>query len=154
MLVLTRCMRRACYENVKLSWTCLPSEELRSNPFTFPIYGCPIRDVSREHHTIGLGWSTRFDKSELIWPSGDNFSEGHWLSSHGTWRGRNPFFIFSEMEQIIVLSVAVLHYKIAVLDEPQFRLETAQERKGRTRFAEAQTTFLICLGISAALVIA
>jgi len=45
--------------------------------------------------------------------------------------GRNPFFRFSEIEQIAVLSVVVLHYKIMVLEEPQYALETAEERKAR-----------------------
>ena len=44
---------------------------------------------------------------------------------------RNAFFRFSEIEQIAVLSAIVLHYKITVLDEPQYVLETAQERKAR-----------------------
>ena len=38
---------------------------------------------------------------------------------------------FSEIEQIAVLSVIVLHYKITVLEEPQYAHETAQERKMR-----------------------
>jgi len=38
---------------------------------------------------------------------------------------------FSEIEQIAVLSVIVLHYKITVLDEPQYIHETAAERKKR-----------------------
>jgi hypothetical protein len=38
---------------------------------------------------------------------------------------------FSEIEQIAVLSVIVLRYKITVLDEPQYAHETAQERKMR-----------------------
>ena len=38
---------------------------------------------------------------------------------------------FSEIEQIAVLSVIILHYKITVLDEPQFAHETAEERKMR-----------------------
>ena len=40
-------------------------------------------------------------------------------------------FRFSEIEQIAVLSIVVLHYKITVIDEPQYVLETAQERKAR-----------------------
>ena len=41
-------------------------------------------------------------------------------------------FRYSEIEQIAVLSVVVLHYTITVLDEPQYALETAQdERKAR-----------------------
>ena len=40
-------------------------------------------------------------------------------------------FRFSEIEQIAVLSVVILHYTITVLDEPQYALETAQERKAR-----------------------
>jgi len=38
---------------------------------------------------------------------------------------------FSEIEQIAVLSVIVLHYKITVLEEPQYAHETASERKKR-----------------------
>jgi hypothetical protein len=38
---------------------------------------------------------------------------------------------FSEIEQIAILSVIVLHYKITVLDEPQYAHETAEERKRR-----------------------
>ena len=38
---------------------------------------------------------------------------------------------FSEIEQIAVLSIIVLHYKITVLEEPQFAHETAEERKIR-----------------------
>ena len=43
----------------------------------------------------------------------------------------NLFFRFSEIEQIAVLSVVVLHYKITVLEESQYALETAEERKAR-----------------------
>ena len=38
---------------------------------------------------------------------------------------------FSEIEQIAVLSVIILHYKVTVLDEPQYAHETAEERKMR-----------------------
>jgi len=38
---------------------------------------------------------------------------------------------FSEIEQIAVLSAIILHYRITVLDEPQFAHETAEERKIR-----------------------
>jgi hypothetical protein len=38
---------------------------------------------------------------------------------------------FSEIEQIAALSVIILHYKITVLDEPQYAHETAEERKRR-----------------------
>jgi len=38
---------------------------------------------------------------------------------------------FSEIEQIAVLSVIVLHYKITVLEEPQYAHETVEERKKR-----------------------
>ena len=38
---------------------------------------------------------------------------------------------FSEIEQIAVLSVIILHYKVTVLDEPQYVHETAEERKMR-----------------------
>lgn len=45
---------------------------------------------------------------------------------------------FSEIEQIAVLSVIVLHYKITVLDEPQYAYETAQERKMRVLARQAR----------------
>jgi succinyl-CoA synthetase alpha subunit len=48
---------------------------------------------------------------------------------------------FSEIEQIAVLSVIVLHYKITVLDEPQYAHETAQERK--MRVLAPQTRFVV-----------
>jgi len=38
---------------------------------------------------------------------------------------------FAEIEQIAVLSIIVLHYKITVLDEPQYGHETVEERKRR-----------------------
>jgi hypothetical protein len=40
-------------------------------------------------------------------------------------------FRFAEIEQIAVLSIIVLHYKITVLDEPQYGHETVEERKRR-----------------------
>ena len=54
---------------------------------------------------------------------------------------QNPFFRFSEIEQIAVLSVIVLHYKITVIDEPQYALETVQERK--TRVLQRCRPFLV-----------
>jgi len=48
---------------------------------------------------------------------------------------------FSEIEQIAVLSVIVLHYRITVLEEPQYAHETMEERKARV--LAAQTAFLI-----------
>ena len=44
---------------------------------------------------------------------------------------RKLFFRFSEIEQIAVLSVVVLHYEITVLEEAQYALETTEERKAR-----------------------
>lgn len=41
------------------------------------------------------------------------------------------FSRFSEIEQIAVLSFIILHYRINVLDEPQYAHETAAERKSR-----------------------
>jgi len=38
---------------------------------------------------------------------------------------------FAEIEQIAVLSVIILHYKITVLHEAQYAHETAEERKMR-----------------------
>jgi len=38
---------------------------------------------------------------------------------------------FSEIEQIAVLSIIILHYRIKVLDEPQYAHETPEERKKR-----------------------
>jgi len=43
---------------------------------------------------------------------------------------------FSEVEQIAVLSVIILHYRITVLEEPQFAHETASERKKRVLASE------------------
>ena len=43
---------------------------------------------------------------------------------------------FTEIEQIAVLSVIVLHYKITVLEEPQHAHETANERKKRVLASE------------------
>jgi len=40
-------------------------------------------------------------------------------------------FRFAEIEQIAVLSVIILHYRITVLEEPQYAHETAEERKMR-----------------------
>jgi hypothetical protein len=47
---------------------------------------------------------------------------------------------FSEIEQIAVLSVIVLHYKITVLDEPEYAHETAEERKMRVLAPYARFT--------------
>ena len=41
------------------------------------------------------------------------------------------FYRFSELEQIAVLSVIVLHYKITVREEPQYAHETIEERRRR-----------------------
>ena len=38
---------------------------------------------------------------------------------------------FSEIEQIEVISIIVLHYRITVLEEPQYAHETLEERKTR-----------------------
>ena len=38
---------------------------------------------------------------------------------------------FAEIEQIAILSVIILHYRITVLDEPQYAHETTEERKER-----------------------
>ena len=48
---------------------------------------------------------------------------------------------FAEIEQIAVLSVIILHYKITVLDEPEFAHETAMERKKRV--LASQTKFVV-----------
>ena len=48
---------------------------------------------------------------------------------------------FAEIEQIAVLSVIILHYKITVLEEPQFAHETAKERKRRV--LGSQTQFVV-----------
>jgi len=45
---------------------------------------------------------------------------------------------FSEIEQIAVLSVIILHYKVTVLDEPQYAHETAEERKMRVLAVQFQ----------------
>jgi len=46
---------------------------------------------------------------------------------------------FSEIEQIAALSVIVLHYKVTILDEPQYAHETAEERKTRVLAAQFRT---------------
>ena len=38
---------------------------------------------------------------------------------------------FAEIEQIAILSVIILHYRITVLDEPRYAHETTEERKER-----------------------
>jgi hypothetical protein len=48
---------------------------------------------------------------------------------------------FSEIEQIAVLSVIVLHYKITVLEEPQYAHETPEERK--MRLSARRATFMV-----------
>ena len=48
------------------------------------------------------------------------------------------FLRFAEIELISALSVIILHYKITVLDEPQFAHETAEERKQRVLAPQAQ----------------
>jgi len=60
--------------------------------------------------------------------------QGTGLTKHGVLR-------FSEIEQIAVLSVIILHYKITVLDEPQYAHETLQERK--MRVLASQTRLVI-----------
>ena len=45
---------------------------------------------------------------------------------------------FSEIEQIAVLSVIVLHYRITVLEEPQYAHETIEERKRRVLATDRQ----------------
>ena len=54
---------------------------------------------------------------------------------------RNHFLRFSETEQIAILSVIVLHYKITVLEEPQYAHETAEEQK--TRVLQRHRPFLV-----------
>jgi hypothetical protein len=44
---------------------------------------------------------------------------------------------FSELEQIAVLSTIVLHYRITVLEEPQYAHETVEERKLRVLAAHS-----------------
>jgi len=46
---------------------------------------------------------------------------------------------FSEIEQIAALSIIVLHYKVTILDEPQYAHETAEERKMRVLAAQLRT---------------
>ena len=48
---------------------------------------------------------------------------------------------FSEIEQIAVLSVIILHYRVTVLEEPQYAHEMAEERK--MRVLEPQTRFVV-----------
>ena len=49
---------------------------------------------------------------------------------------------FSEIEQIAVLSVIILHYRITVLEEPQYAHETIEERKRRV-LAPQHQMFLV-----------
>ena len=58
-------------------------------------------------------------------------AEGKCFTDQGIGLTKCCFLRFAEIEQIAVLSVIILHYKIAVLDEPQFAYETAKERKER-----------------------
>jgi hypothetical protein len=47
------------------------------------------------------------------------------------------FLRFSEIEQIAVLSVIVYHYRITILEEPQYVHETVEERKMRVLAAQS-----------------
>ena len=47
-------------------------------------------------------------------------------------------FRFTEIELIAVLSVIILHYRITVLEEPQYAHETAEERKMRVLAPQAR----------------
>ena len=49
---------------------------------------------------------------------------------------------FSELEQIAVLTVIVLHYRITVLEEPQYAHETVEERNKRV-LAAHRLKFLV-----------
>jgi hypothetical protein len=63
---------------------------------------------------------------------GHALAGGKSSTEQGTWADPTCCVLrFSEIEQIAALSVIVLHYKITVLDEPQYAHETAEERKMR-----------------------
>ena len=47
---------------------------------------------------------------------------------------------FSEVEALTALALVVLHYRIEVLDEPQFAQETFEQRKERILQAHAGLT--------------
>jgi len=51
------------------------------------------------------------------------------------------FSRFAEIEQVAVLAFIILHYRIDVLDEPQYAHETAEERK--TRVLTPQIDFVV-----------
>jgi len=72
---------------------------------------------------------------------GDALAGGMSSTDQGTALTKCRVLRFSEIEQIAVLSVIILHYKITVLDEPQYAHETAQERK--MRVLASQTRFVI-----------
>ena len=61
-------------------------------------------------------------------------------ADHGTRLIKCCVLRFSEIEQIAVLSAIILHYKITVLEEPQYAHETANERKKRVLAEEIQTS--------------
>ena len=109
-----------------------------------------------------------FDFAAKYWPDPDEFRPSRFLEDYnkdlfmpfsagerpcigrrlvfqsidqGTSLTKRPTLRFSEIEQIAALSVIILHYKIIVLDEPQYAHETAEERKRRV--LAAHTRFLV-----------
>ena len=58
---------------------------------------------------------------------------GKYSAEHecGTALIRGCILRFAEIEQIAVLAIIVLHYRITVLEEPQYAHETVEERKAR-----------------------
>jgi len=69
----------------------------------------------------------------------------HWSEVHNSSTDQETvlmtcyFLRFSEIEQIAVLSVTILHYRITILEESQYAHETIEERKmqvlaSKTRF--------------------
>ena len=71
---------------------------------------------------------------------GGKSSVGH-SSDQGTLLTKGCIIRFSEIEQIAVLSVIILHYRVTVLEEPQYAREMAEERK--MRLLEPQTRFVV-----------
>jgi len=71
----------------------------------------------------------------------------HWSEVHNSSTDKETvltkcyFLRFSEIEQIAVLSVIILHYRITILEEPQYAHETADERK--MRVLAPKTRFVI-----------
>ena len=62
---------------------------------------------------------------------GHALAGGKYFIDQGTGLTKCCVLRFAEIEQIAVLSVIILYYKVTVLDEPQYAHETATERTKR-----------------------